>query len=270
MKNIVNVEKEIDKMQRVDDISRFYKPIECIGKATAMLFWVIAVVSLAMHYTGSIFGTVGYEIFKIIFLVLTIIQLVFSQVSRFYLVPRAERMRRRQLLSDAFGTCLTNDRTVLYYNNNYLPSIERLGANTMENALFSKEIAAKMLKPKRLTFLCYFSLWFLLITLRQSNLETVTWITQLVFSGEILIGWLKLEILRFRYEQTYEQLHMHFLQRIGDAQPTAIANILDAFVSYESAKSSAGTLLSSNIFKELNPILTNKWEQIKKDLKMAN
>jgi len=45
---------------------------------------------------------------------------------------------------------------------------------------------------------------------------------------------------------------------------------LDAFVEYESAKSAAGLLLPTKIFDEINPELTKRWEQIKKELKMNN
>jgi hypothetical protein len=184
------------------------------------------------------------------------------------LVPKAERIRRKQLLSDAFNTHLTHDRTSLYYNNEYSPSVQRLGANTMENSLFSKEIAYKMLVRKRWIVGFYLVAWLFAFALRHSSLELITWITQLVFSGEIIAGWLKLECLCFRHERTYEQLHAHFLNGIGGDHPRAIANVLDAFVEYESAKASAGALLSSKIFNKLNPELTKKWEQIRNDLRM--
>ena len=254
--------------QRVDEVSSLYEPVARIGKAIVGLFWIAAVVSLVMPYAQSLLGSVWHDILKCVFLVLVLVQFCLSQASRFYLIPRAERTRRRQLLSDAFGTRLTHERTALYYNNDYVPSVERLGANTLENSLFSKEVAARMLIPKRWTVVVYLSLWVLAFALRHNNLEILTWITQVVFSGEILASWLTLESLRFRHERTYDQLHAHFLHGVGDSNPRAIADVLDAFVAYESAKSSAGTLLSSMMFNELNPELTAKWEQIKRDIGM--
>ncbi|MFH1985242.1 MAG: hypothetical protein ABIL58_25675 [Pseudomonadota bacterium] len=256
------------EIQRVDEVDRYYLPINRMGKATAALFWVIAAVSLFMPYARSILGPANHTALRSVFLVLVLVHFVLSQVSRLYLVPRAERMRRMQLLSDAFGTCLTHDRTSLYYNNEYSPSVERLGASTMENALFSKEISAKMLERKRWTVGVYLVAWLLAFALRHNNLELITWITQLVFSGEVIASWLKLECLRFRHERAYERLHAHFLHSIGGDQPCAIANVLDAFVAYESAKAAAGVLLSSKTFVQLNPDLTRKWEQIRDDLGM--
>ncbi|MDD5760223.1 MAG: hypothetical protein PHI06_14215 [Desulfobulbaceae bacterium] len=111
-------------------------------------------------------------------------------------------------------------------------------------------------------------LWLLAFALRHNNLEMLTWITQIVFSGEIVVQWLNLEVLRFRCERIFEQLHAHFLHDIGACSPKAIATILDLFVSYEAAKSSAGLLLSTKVFEKLNPSLTVKWDQVRQELKM--
>ncbi len=177
-------------------------------------------------------------------------------------------MRRKQVLSDAFGTPLTHDKTSLYYNNEYSPSVQRLGANTMENAFFSKEITARMLWKNRFITGGYLVTWLLAFALRHNNLEGLTWITQLVFSAEIVALWLNLEVLRFRYEHVYDQLHAHFLHEIGEDSHRAIATVLASFVDYESAKSSAGILLSTKVFNKLNPSLSEKWKQIRRDLKM--
>jgi hypothetical protein len=258
------------KVQRVDEVNKHYVPISRMNIATAVLFWVIAAVSLFMPYSQTILGGATHAVLRVVFLIMVIVHFTFSQLSRLYLVPKAERMRRKQLLSDAFGTRLTHDRTSLYYNNEYSPSVERLGASTMENAFFSKEIVAKMLVRRRWIVGFYIAAWLFAFALRHNNLELITWITQLVFSGEIVASWLKLECLSFRHERTYDQLHAHFLHGIGGDHPRAIADVLDAFVSYESAKASAGALLSSKIFDELNPELTKRWEQIKQDLGMPS
>ena len=140
----------------------------------------------------------------------------------------------------------------------------------MENAFFSKEIALRMLSRKRIIIFGYLLAWLIAFSLRHDNLELLTWLTQLVFSGEILTEWLKLEILRFRYERTYDELYSHFLHRLGQGSPCATANVLNAFVTYEAAKSTAGVLLSTNDFQKLNPTLSNRWKQICKELDMQN
>lgn len=253
--------------QRIDEVSEHYEPAnkaEVLGKC---LFWVIAALSLCMPYTATL-DVLLKNILQAVFIVFVTVHFAVSQLSRFYLVPKAERIRRQQILSNSFGTKLSHEQTALYYNNDYSPSIKRLGANTLENSLFSKEIAARMLIRSRFITGSYVICWILAFALRHNNLELLTWITQIVFSGEIVAQWLNLEVLRLRHERVYDQLHYHFLHEIGEESPRAVATILDAFVSYESAKSSAGLLLSTKVFNKLNPALTEKWKRIRTDLNM--
>ncbi|MEH2223151.1 hypothetical protein [Nostoc sp.] len=252
--------------ERVDEVSQYYAPIKTLGTISMVLFWSNAALSFVMPYSVSILGKVGTDILQAFFLVLVLTYFSISQVSSLYLVPRAELMRRKNLLSDSFGVPLSHEHTSLYYNNSFSPSVQRLGANTMENALFSKEIASKMLGRKRVIILGYLLGWFFAFSLRYDNLQLLMWITQLVFSAEIISEWLKLEILRFRHERTYEELYYHFLHKIGQDSSRAIANVLNALVNYEAAKSNAGILLSTKDFQELNPILSNRWKKICQEL----
>lgn len=125
-----------------------------------------------------------------------------------------------------------------------------------------------MLIKKRGLVLLYIAFWILLFSLRGTDLSTMMWVTQIVFSGDIIAQWLSLEALRARQERTYDRLHNHFLHKIGSGSAKEIATILDAFVTYETAKSSSSCLLSSKVFHKLNPSLTKKWEQIRNDLGM--
>lgn len=255
--------------QRTDDASRYYRPIGTIGIACGLLFWAIAGLSLLLPYTASIDPSPEFRsALRSCFIVLVLVRFALSLISSYYLVPRAERMRRKLLLSDAFGTPLSHDKTCLYYNNQCSPSVQRLGANTMENALFSKEITARMLFYRRLIIGGYFVVWLFAIMLRHNNLEMLTWITQLIFSGEIIAQWIKLEILRCSCERTFDQLHSHFLHGIEESCPVAVATVLDSFVEYESAKAYAGVKLSTKVFQKLNPDLSKKWDEIRQELKL--
>lgn len=255
------------KNERIDEVSRYYRSAGRLEFVVACLFWVNALLSLIILFSGDI-PALWQRLLPIVFILTVLFQFVASQANRFYLIPRAEQLRRKQMLSDAFGTPLSHDKTALYYNNMYAPSIKRLGANTMENAFFSSEVAGKMLVTKRGLVLVYITCWVLLFSFRDTDLSIMMWITQIVFSGDIIAQWLSLEALRARQERTYERLHHHFLHKIGSDSAKEIATILDAFVTYETAKSSSSCLLSSKVFHKLNPSLTKKWEQIRNDLEM--
>ena len=256
-----------ETMERVDEVSQHYNPAVKLEFIGAFLFWLNASFSLSILFL-AVLPSLLQSIIPVVFVTTVLIQFVLSQVNRFYLIPKAERMRREQMLTDAFDAPLSHEKTSLYYNNSYSPSIQRLGANTMENALFSKEVAAKMLVSKRLLIGVYLVIWLLIFSFRNVDLDLIVWITQLVFSGEIIVQWLNLEVLRIRQERTYEKLHSHFLHEIGCESQRAIATILASFVAYEAAKSSASYLLSSKVFNKLNPEITRKWEQVRTELKM--
>ncbi|ADU67269.1 hypothetical protein Selin_2557 [Desulfurispirillum indicum S5] len=256
-----------EKDERVDEVSRYYRSAGRLEFIVAGLFWINALLSLIILFSEDI-PVLWQKSLPILFILTVLFQFVASQVNRFYLIPRAEQLRRKQMLSDSFGTPLSHDKTALYYNNMYAPSIKRLGANTMENAFFSSEVAGKMLITKRARVLVYIACWIFLFSLRGIDLNVMMWITQIIFSGEIVAQWLSLEALRVRQERTYERLHNYFLHKIGGDSAKEIATILDAFVAYETAKSSSSCLLSSKVFHKLNPSLTKKWEQIRNDLGM--
>jgi hypothetical protein len=254
-------------VQRVDEISQYYQPVEKIEKINTILFWVNVLLSFLMPYALPLVGKIWTSGFQAIFFTSVLVYFVLSQASSLFFLPLAEQMRRKQMLANSFGAPISIEKTVLYYNNTYTPSIERLGANTMENALFSQAIADKMLGRRRIQTICYMLVWLIIFTIRHENLEVLTWITQLVFSAEILNGWLRLEILRFRYQEVFDDLHKYF---VTQKQTPSLDNatVLDSFVAYESAKSNAGILLSSRNFNQLNPSLSRRWEEIRQQLGM--
>ena len=258
----------MSKNERVDEVEKYYQPVSKVEKSISSLFWVIAFISLVLPYSNEFLKFNLYSILAAIFIVLVLAHFILSQFLRLNLIPKAELARRRQLLSDAFGTSLSHDKTNLYYNNTLTPSIKRLAANVMENAFFSKEIAASMLPKQRMVIGIYLTILILIFVLRHDNLDLIIWITQLVFSGEILSKWLRLELLRVRHERVFDELNSHFLHDLGDSSKGAIATVLNSFASYECAKSSASIKLSSKIFHELNPKLTQKWNIISTKLSM--
>lgn len=253
--------------ERIDEVSRYYRPAEQAGIVRRILFYSAGFLSFLTLFSSSL-SQEQQSALKVGFLVVVILHFASSEILRLYLVPRAEEARRRQLLSDAFGTSISHDRTALYYNNEYSPSVERLGADTMENALFSRAITARMLVKKRVSTFGYLLVWLVLFAFRTTDLSVLIWITQVVFSQAILVQWFNMEVLCLRFDRVYDCLHAHFLHGIGGHTTKAVATILDAFVLYESAKAAAGLLLSTKVFEELNPALSEEWARARSDLGM--
>ena len=111
---------------------------------------------------------------------------------------------------------------------------------------------------------CYiFAFGFFAILYRDTGLGLLLILTQILFSGDILIRWLKIEVLRARNESIYEKLYSLFLNKVESEDRKHIGSILDAFASYEAAKSSASIKQSTKIFNKINQKLTREWNGIR-------
>lgn len=253
---------------RVDDVSKYYEPAVRADRVASLLFFAAALLSLLMPYSVTLVGDDGRNVMTALFLTVTVVSFIVSQASRAFLLD-AERMRRKQLLTDAFGAPLSADQTELYYNNVMPASYRRLGANVMENAFFGRQVSRRMLGWRRITTGGYAAAWIVAFALRHNNLEVLTWITQLVFSVDIFASWLKLEQFHNQCSSIYDQLYSHFLHRVGDKDPAAVPSVLDAFAAYEAMKASTGVLLSSKVFHEMNSTLSEEWRKVQERLQLG-
>lgn len=104
--------------------------------------------------------------------------------------------------------------------------------------------------------------WLSMIIYKNSNFDFVMTISQLVFSGTVVINWLNLEVLYHRYSNVYSKLYEHFLSRNTNILTEKVF-ILDALIEYESTKASDGIKLSSKIFKSINPTISEEWIHVK-------
>jgi|GEM_PF-451817 len=252
--------------ERIDQIEKYYSPIEKCEKWASWFFWICAILSIIVPYSDKISSIWLKQIPSIAFILAVLIHSTLSAYSGFFLIPTAETLRRKQLLSNSFDVPLTPETTQGYYNNELAPSIARLGACVLENSFFGKNVCLEMAKIERGKMFVYFLLWITAITLRSTDLNLVLTLTQVLFSGNILFHWIKLEILRSQNENVYEQLYSHFLNRVSSNHNPGIACILHSFASYESAKASAAIKQSSKIFNRLNPRLSAEWEEIRNQL----
>jgi hypothetical protein len=248
--------------KRIDGLERYYRPIERCETWRTRLFWVSAVLSVVVLYSQWIPWDAVRDVPTVLFSASVILHIVLSLYNRFHLIPEAEAKRRKQLLSDSFDIPLTPEQTQAYYNNPLAPSIQRLGANVLENSFFAKSVCRKMAVRERVKVLIYFTVWFLAAFWRNTPLGLLIVVTQTVFSEEIIARLVSLEVLRHRNEYLYEELYHEFLHKIDFQSATGTACILDAFAAYEAAKAAAALKQSTKIFNELSPGLTREWASI--------
>jgi hypothetical protein len=248
--------------QRVDEVSEKYVPARGVDKLAGILFWVALPLSFLVLFPDAFSANWNLGL-QVCFLILSVVMAVLNLVLKFWLLPGAEQLRRKQLLSDAFGVPLTTKSTSGYYNNGFEPSYERLAAHTMENSFFGKEISAKMLVCERIRIGVYALIWFVILAIPHEGIAIVVWITQLVFSADGVSKHLSLEYLRFNHARTYDDLHNQFMHQYHQSDPNkAIPATLSSFAEYECTKARSGVLLDSSVFNKHNSRLSDEWKGI--------
>jgi len=261
----------MNESERIDQLESHYQPVENCEKWVGRLFWVCAFLSCGILYSNL--GSIGsaQNIVQVLFVIVVVAHSLLSHYGSLFLFPFAENLRRKQLLSDAFGVALTPEITEGYYNNDLAPSFLRLGVCVLENSFFGKNVCGEMAKKERMKIFFYFLFWVAAVSYRSTDLGFVLVLTQTLFSADILARYLKIEILRARNASIYNDLYGHFLNQTSSAQSLpGIATILHSFASYETAKGSAALKQSSSIFHRLNPSLMEEWDIIRGQLGIDN
>lgn len=203
---------------------------------------------------------------QVAFIVMSVAYFVLGQMQRLYFFPRAEDARRRHLLSDSFGGLLSHEQTVHYYNNDQTSPFRRLVASSMESAFFTRAIVQEMLILKRATTLGYLALYLVAVTYRPTELGLLGVAAQVLFSEELIARWLRMEWLRMRTEQAFDNLNRLLAANRPFTRPAAQSEAIELFGYYETTKSTAATLLSSTLFHKRNERLSAEWAVIRSRL----
>ncbi|MER9482370.1 hypothetical protein NKI74_23730 [Mesorhizobium sp. M0494] len=251
-------------MPKVDTVGdNYYKPLEQAEAVGAGLFWVVSILSIAALFVDKATYPLAYDILQIVFIVCVLLFFFQGQIQKLYLFPRAEDKRRQELLSNSYSVALTHEETVGYYNNDQTNPLKRLAASVMESAFFTREIVRMMLVGQRTKTVGYLVIYLVAVLNRYTNLEVLAVAAQAVFSEDIIARWLRMEWLRIRSEQVFDNLYRLFTGKQAFSRPAAQSQAIDLFSFYETTKSTAAILLSSRLFHKHNARLTKEWEQIR-------
>lgn len=252
-------------MSKSDPIrDNYYAAVECADKASDVLFYLSAVLSIVSLFVEKVENPIAYSVILTGFAVSVVAMFVIGLVSRLYWTARAEDRRRQDFFASACAVSLSHQKTDGYYNNDFTKPIERMAAQVLENSHFSKAIALRMARTERIKMVVYGCVWLICVFNRSADLGLVVAASQAVFSEQILSKWLRLEWLRIRFEKTYDEVYRMF--RAKPSIQTFNAMTLESIGMYETAKATAAITLSSNLFFKLNDELSVEWEQIKTDL----
>lgn len=254
-------------MSRSDPIrTNYYDAVQTAEKVSDLLFYLNALLSFCTLLVDQKAHPDAYDIVLLLFSISVVAMFALGIILRLYLTPRAEDKRRQDFFSSACNVSLIHQQTDGYYNNDFKDPIKRMAAQVLENSLFSKEIALRMARRERVKVAIYALIWLVLLHNRRTDLGWIVAASQAIFSEQILSRWFRLEWLRIRFEKTFDDVFKLFQTRPSIAQFNAHA--LDAVSMYETAKANAGITLSSEIFDDLNPTLSEEWGTVKATLKI--
>lgn len=251
-----NEETKIDTIRE-----KFYGPLELAENCEKLLFYVSAILSLIIPLVDKLQYPKFYSISQIVFLLAVIILSMSSLVIRLYFAPRAQESRYKDFLSHAFNVPLNDEQTSGYYNNDLINPSRRIAAQTLENSFYSKNIILEMAKLERVKVAVYVLIWLVAIFNRNTTLSFIAIAAQLIFSEQLLSYWFRLEWLRIKFENSYDDLFK--LLQSGAKKSSFDIGALEIMGKYEMAKANASVTLSSRIFNEKSEKLDKKWEKIR-------
>jgi hypothetical protein len=246
--------------------TNYYGAVQTAEKVSDLLFYLNALLSFCTLLVDQKAHPDAYDVVLLLFSISVVAMFALGIILRLYLTPRAEDKRRQDFFSSACNVSLIHQQTDGYYNNDFKDPIKRMAAQVLENSLFSKEIALRMVRHERVKVAIYALIWLVLLHNRRTDLGWIVAASQAIFSEQILSRWFRLEWLRIRFEKTFDDVFKLFQTRPSIAQFNAHA--LDAVSMYETAKANAAITLSSEIFDDLNPTLSEEWDTVKATLKI--
>lgn len=245
---------------------KYYIPLERASLFSDLAFFASAVLSIVCLYVDKAGFPVLYVIFSVAFVLAVAAVFISGLAVKLYYFPRAEDERIKDFLSHAYQLDLTADPSDAYYNNSATSAGRRMGAQLLENSLFSKEIASKMLKGMLFRYLLYFGAWLAMALTKDVDYGIILVASQIVFAEQVFAKFIRLLWLRARFEKTHDQTYRLFLN--GITGKSFHCAVIENLVFYETSKTSASIQLSSRVFNKLNPKLSAEWDAIRAKLKI--
>lgn len=252
MNKKVPFKNDFDNAKKVDFISSF---LLCISTILMIVNFLLAKLpTLPVEVTHWI------DICNCIF----ILSFAICEFVVDYIHFNAEAYRRNDLIDDAFGTLLAEDRTENYYTNKELPKgLYKLGVNNFESCFFSYRIASKSL-------LCSWiktgiiSLIFLFCAFSGFDKVTI-FIIQLAIPLILVQQSIKSGLYVSRLKNIFAKYRTIFNSLKNNKNKILEAELIKEILEYETTISWGNILLDEKTYKKMNASLSNEWENIKKE-----
>jgi len=251
-----------------------YDLIRKLEKAAFCLLLVSAILILANWILGKFFNpTINKEyehlkdLAKVVSYVSMIGYLIIKLVAKI-LFHNVEKLKRNDLIDNAFGTNYSDENTTEYYNNDDTEfGIKKLALNSYESS-FHTENTLKLMLYKNLITLVIFSIPFFLSIFSKGGSDIVRMLFEISIPLTLISEFVVLFVYFLNVTSINERFKIEFTnlenEKISEAD---IPKLLIPVMEYYSIKSWANTNLDSKIFMANNDIISKKWNERKEKLK---
>lgn len=251
-----------------------YDQIRKLEKSAFILLIISAVLIFANWILGKFFDKSINENFshlkdlaKVISYVSMVGYLIIKLVAKI-LFHNVEKLKRNDLIDNAFGTNYSDDNTTGYYNNDETDNgIRKLALNAYESA-FHTENTLKLMIYKNLIILVVISIPFLLSIFSKGGSDVVRLLFEisipLILSSDFVI----LLVYYLNVSSINERFKIEFTNLTNDKlKDSDVPKLIIPVMEYYSIKAWANTNLDSKIFNKNNEKISKNWIIRKEKLK---
>lgn len=251
-----------------------YDLIRKLEKIAFYLLLVSAILILANWILGKFFDLKFNkeheqikDLGKVISYVSMIGYLIINLVAKI-LFHNVEKLKRNDLIDNAFGTSYSDENTTEYYNNDDTEfGIKKLALNSYESS-FHTENTLKLMLYKKLIILVIFSVPFFLSIFSKGGSDIVRILFEISIPLTLISEFVVLFVYYLNVNSINERFKIEFTNIESEKiSETDVPKLLIPVMEYYSIKSWANTNLDSKVFMANNDIVSRKWSERKAKLK---
>lgn len=251
-----------------------YDQIRKLEKSAFILLIISAVLIFANWILGKFFDKTINEHYshlkdfaKVISYVSMVGYLIIKLVAKI-LFHNVEKLKRNDLIDNAFGTNYSDDNTTGYYNNDEIDNgIRKLALNAYESAFHTENIL-KLMIYKSLIILVVISIPFLLSIFSKGGSDVVRLLFEISIPLILTSDFAILLVYYLNVSSINERFKIEFTNLTNDKLKNSdIPKLIIPVMEYYSIKAWANTNLDSKIFNKNNEKISRNWTIRKEKLK---
>ncbi len=198
---------------------------------------------------------------------LLIVMYIILEIIGSFLLHRAEAKRRLDFIDNSFDTSYSGTKSENYFTNgNLSPNFYKMAVNCFENTFFTSNISRRMLFPLFVKNLIIIAIFVMAAALGEKRI--VVNLLQMALPILLLQQLVKLSLYVYSTELQLANFKELFNDLKSESHEKRIPEMLRNVIYYESNISWASILLSKNLFKKLNPDLSQEWSRLKDEYKI--